>query len=155
MDGNTQKSRGVPAIVHTLLRPAFAGALAVSQFTSQRDVVFTPNTVVLVLGILIIIAGVWLFAAATRHLTRAVAEATLATSGPYRSIRHPIYTSMYLLCIGLGLMFFAWLWFFVLLLFAPLWWLEARREEEAIAALYGESYATYRSQTTMFVPGIW
>lgn len=155
MEGNTQKTRGLPAFVHTLIRPAFAGALAISQFTSQRDTIFTSNTVVLTLGILTTIAGVWLWAEAARHLTRAVAEAALATTGPYRSIRHPIYTSMYLLCIGLGLIFFAWLWFFVLLLFAPLWWFEARREEEAIGALYGESYTIYRSETTMFVPGIW
>ena len=151
----SQRMNRLSVAVRALLRPAFAALLAISQFTSRRGTIFTPNTVVLILGILITIAGVWLWAAAARHLTRAVASVTLATTGPYRTIRHPIYTSMYLICTGMGLVFFAWLWFVVLLAFAPLWRLEARREEEAIAAAYGEAYTTYRSQTAMFVPGIW
>jgi len=141
--------------VNAVLRPVFAALLAISQFTSRRGAIFTPNDVVLILGVLITVAGVWLWAAAARHLTRAVAAATLATTGPYRTIRHPIYASMYLICIGMGLVFFAWLWFAVLLAFAPLWWLEARREEEAIAAEYSEAYTAHQSQTAMFVPGIW
>jgi len=151
----SQRMNRLSVAVHALFHPAFAALLATSQFTSRRGAIFTPNAVVLILGILITIAGVWLWAAASRHLTRAVAAATLATTGPYRTIRHPIYTSMYLICTGMGLVFFAWLCFVVLLAFAPLWWLEARREEEAIAAAYGQAYTTYRSQTAMFVPRIW
>jgi protein-S-isoprenylcysteine O-methyltransferase Ste14 len=151
----SQRMNRLSVAVHAVLHPAFAALLAISQFTSRRGAIFTPNAVMLILGGLITIAGVWLWAAAARHLTRAVAATTLATTGPYRTIRHPIYASMYLICIGMGLIFFAWLWFVVLLAFAPLWWLEARREEVAIAATYGEAYATHQSQTSMFVPGIW
>jgi len=155
MSGSSQRMNKLSVAVSTVLRPGFAALLAISQFTSRRDAIFTPDIAVLILGILITVAGRWLWAAAARHLTRAVAAATLATTGPYRTIRHPIYASMYLICIGMGLVFFAWLWFVVLLLFAPLWWLEARREEEAIAARYGEAYTAHQSQTAMFVPGIW
>jgi len=154
MNKLSQRMNRLSVAMHAVLHPAFAALLAISQFTSRRSAIFTPNVVMLIFGILITIAGVWLWTAATRHLTQAVAAATLATTGPYRTIRHPIYTSMYLICTGMGLVFFAWLWFVVLLAFAPLWWLEARREEEAIAAAYGEAYTAYQSQTAMFVPGI-
>ena len=121
MNRFSQRMNRVSVTVKVLLRPAFAAFLAISQVTSRRGTIFTPDALVLTFGIPITIAGVWLWTAAARHLTRAVAAATLATTGPYRTIRHPIYTSMYLICTGMALAFFAWLWFVVLLAFAPLW----------------------------------
>lgn len=141
--------------IRAALRPAFAAALAVSQFTSRRSGILTPNVAIVALGALVALGGVWLWAEAARHLRRAQTAQIVATTGPYRVIRHPVYVSMYLISIGLGLMFFAWLWFVVLLVFAPFWWLEAKAEEREMAELYGEAYAEYRRRTAMWLPGIW
>ena len=56
---------------------------------------------------------------AVKVLLRPAFAALLAISQV--TSRHPIYTSMYLICTGMALAFFAWLWFVVLLAFAPLW----------------------------------
>jgi len=54
------------------------------------------------------------------------------------NIRHPIYTSAYILSIGLGLIFFAWFWFIVMIVFLPFWYLECREEEKDRESLIGD-----------------
>lgn len=148
-DRDERTSSGIRAA----LRPAFAAALAVSQFTSHRGSILTPNIAIAGLGALVMMGGIWLWAEAARHLHRAQAAEIVATTGPYRFVRHPVYVSMYLICIGLGLVFFAWLWFVVLLAFFPFWWLEAKAEEAVMIQLYGEAYVKYQRRTAMWLPG--
>jgi protein-S-isoprenylcysteine O-methyltransferase Ste14 len=142
------------AALHVALRPAFALGLFLSQFTSSRTSFFTANRYVLGSGAALIAAGILLWAAASNHLREAQRSGRLATSGPFRTIRHPIYLSIYVLSIGLGLLFFAWAWFLVLVVFFPFWYSECRGEEEEMEKLYGEAYAAYRARTKMFIPGL-
>jgi protein-S-isoprenylcysteine O-methyltransferase Ste14 len=78
----------------------------------------------------------------------------IAANGPYRYIRHPLYVSIYLFSIGLGLIFFAWLWFLVLVACAPLWWFECRHEERGMAERHGETWNAYQARTWMLIPGV-
>lgn len=144
-----KKEGGLGQVLHLLLRPAFALALFGSQFTSQRGSLFSANPFLLALGGATILGGLWLWAAASIHLRRADG---VAKSGPFRQVRHPIYVSIYLLSIGLGLLFFAWAWFLVLALFAPLWWIEAEREEQGMLARHGAAYRAYQARTKRFIP---
>jgi protein-S-isoprenylcysteine O-methyltransferase Ste14 len=137
------------------MRVGFALALLASQWVSGRDTVLTAHLALVVLGGVLVVAGMALWIAASLHLRRAQRASSLATRGPYRYVRHPIYLSVYLLSIGLGLMFFAWLWFLVLLVFAPLWWLECRDEEREMAARHGDAWAAYQAGTAMLIPGIY
>jgi len=88
------------------------------------------------------------------HLRKAVNAEDVVISGPFKYIRHPIYTSMYILSIGLGLIFFAWLWFIVMIIFIPFWYLECRQEEKEMIKLYGQKYIDYQKKTGMFLPRI-
>jgi protein-S-isoprenylcysteine O-methyltransferase Ste14 len=141
-------------LLHVALRPAFAVCLFLSQFISSRTSFFTDNRYVLGAGAALTAAGIALWAAAAIHLRVAQRAERVATSGPFHAIRHPIYASIYVLSIGLGLMFFAWTWFLVLVIFFPLWYRECRMEEEEMEERYGEAYATYRERTKMFIPGV-
>lgn len=145
-------------VLHAALRPALAIGLAAAQFLSgvvgNRRSVFTSSPYLLSLGVALIVAGVSLWIAASIHCQRAVRAGELATSGPFKQIRHPIYVSIYLLSAGLGLVFFTWLHFLVLAMFAPLWWLECKREEEEMRAEYSEEYVAYQRRTSMFIPGV-
>lgn len=141
------------AISHVVLRPSFAICLFLSQFTSNRDSFFTVNRYVLGGGVTLVAAAIWLWSAASIRLREVQQADQVATSGPFRVIRHPVYVSIYVLSIGLGLMFFAWTWFLVLLIFFPLWYRECRIEEEEMEARHGEVYAAYRERTKMFIPG--
>ncbi len=137
-----------------VLRPAFGLFLFLAQFTATRGTLFTANVVVLGLGIVLILASVWLLVSASQHLQRARQQNVIAQTGPYHAIRHPIYTSIYIFSAGLGCLFFAWLWFGVLLAFAPLWYLECREEERQLLGIHGQAYGDYQQRTGMFLPRV-
>jgi protein-S-isoprenylcysteine O-methyltransferase Ste14 len=139
-------------LVHVFLRPGFAICLFLSQFTSNRNSFFTDNLYMILLGVVLTIAGVSLWLVASIHLGRA--KDRIATSGPFQYIRHPIYMSIYLLTFGFGFLFFAWIWFLVMMVFIPLWWLECRDEEKQMLEKFGEEYLDYQERTKMFVPGV-
>lgn len=78
----------------------------------------------------------------------------LITSGIYRYIRHPMYSSLFF--AGIGLLFCQFsLWklvAWVLLLFTLA--LKARVEERALVLLYSE-YKSYQTNTYAFIPLLW
>lgn len=80
----------------------------------------------------------------------------VVTAGPYRLIRHPSYTGLLLVAVGLGLGLNHWLSLaaavvpsFVALL------VRIRVEEAALATALGVEYSSYAARTKRLVPGIW
>ena len=74
----------------------------------------------------------------------------LVMRGPYRFVRHPIYTGMTLAMIGSALVVPPY-WSLVLA-FVVYFTYGARREEKDLLAQFPEQYAAYRRRTKMFVP---
>jgi len=141
-------------LLHGLLRPAFGLCLFLSQFTARRGAFFTQDAYLLGLGVLFILGAAALCTAASRHLSTARNADQIATGGPFRYVRHPIYVSIYLLSLGLGLVFFARVWFAVMAAFIPWWMWECRREEREMMALHADRYLDYMSRTGMVIPRI-
>ena len=107
---------------------------------------------------LALIAGlvvVWMFRTLGRNLTDTVVtrkQHTLVTNGPYRWVRHPLYTLAALLGIASSLA--AANWFFIVaggLVFLLLA-IRTRKEEENLLARFGDDYRTYMQRTGRFVP---
>lgn len=77
----------------------------------------------------------------------------LITWGPYRHVRHPMYTAFFLLMIGMGLLSANWLigagGLGIALLIVSL---RLRREEEMMARAFGERYRQYAATTGRFLP---
>lgn len=144
----------IKKILHIALRLIFGVCLFLSQFTSNRNTFFTDNIYLLSVGVIVIFCSILIFTTASLHLQKAVNQGKIAVSGPYKYIRHPIYTSIYILTFGLGLIFFAWLWFVVMIAFLPLWYLECHKEDKEMIRLHNQEYTNYRQSTGMFVPKI-
>ena len=98
---------------------------------------------------------VWMFRTLGRNLTDTVVtrkQHTLVTTGPYRWVRHPLYTLAAMLTLAHFLA--AANWFFlaiggvVFLLLA----IRTRKEEENLIARFGEDYRKYMQRTGRFVP---
>jgi len=111
-----------------LLRPGFGGAILAAQFLSSREGFFASSVPLLVLGGLLVAAAIGLWAASTIHLSRGTKLGRLVQTGAYRVVRHPIYASVLLLGLGLGLIFFSWLHILVVVGSTPLWLLECKQE---------------------------
>ena len=148
------QSKTADKVLFVALRLGFGIFLFLSQVVSQRSSFFTPSPVLLALGVIFVLAGVLLWIGASRQLRSAELAKEIANDGPFKYVRHPIYLSMYILCIGLGLMFFTWLWFVVLAVFFPLWYLECKKEEQEMIERYGDEYIDYRQETGMLLPKV-
>lgn len=81
-------------------------------------------------------------------------KAELVMSGPYRFIRHPMYTALLLVMLGIcmtkqnPIVFLAWLLLIVIL------WIKSRLEEQYLIERWPH-YTAYREGTYRFIPLIW
>jgi protein-S-isoprenylcysteine O-methyltransferase Ste14 len=111
------------------------------------------------LGLPMAVSGLALFGWMFRHLGLNVtstsmprAKATLVTTGPYRWIRHPMYTAALLLVIAATLLTanlvvaVGGLGMFILMA------ARSRLEEQRLVEKFGAAYRTYQRQTGRFLP---
>jgi protein-S-isoprenylcysteine O-methyltransferase Ste14 len=80
-------------------------------------------------------------------------NAKLITTGPYRFIRHPMYSSLFFGMLGVVCYLSNWLnWIFLAILVVVLY-LKASKEER-LWCNHHEGYACYREGTKLFIPFI-
>jgi len=78
----------------------------------------------------------------------------LVTTGIYRYIRHPFYSSLLFLGWGIFLKNVTWIGIILAALNTALLLIAARREENENKVYFGEKYSAYMQQTRMFIPYI-
>jgi len=79
----------------------------------------------------------------------------LATEGPFRLLRHPIYMGLNLLALGTAVWVpsaVVWIAFLLMVLGSDL---RARSEETILAQAFGSTYAAYFRRTSRFIPGVY
>jgi len=105
-----------------------------------------------IISSLFIVGGFWLIAAAWPVLYRAQRAGELATTGPYKSVRHPQYVGFVLVMFGFLL---EWPTILTLAMFPVLVFMYLRlsmTEERVALAAFGERYAAYKRTTPAFFP---
>ena len=112
-------------------------------------------------GVGFLLAGslllVWTFRSLGKNLTDTVVtrqQHTLVVHGPYRWIRHPLYSSAALLIVALSLIAANWFFFAAGAALLCVLIIRTRIEEENLVARFGDSYRNYMSRTGRFVPKI-
>ena len=79
----------------------------------------------------------------------------LVTHGPYRWVRHPLYTAGIVLLVSLGVVAAsAFVLVFTLLAFAAVQALVIPREESELIVRFGVAYERYRSRTGALLPSL-
>jgi protein-S-isoprenylcysteine O-methyltransferase Ste14 len=79
----------------------------------------------------------------------------LIRSGPYRIVRHPIYSGLLLAILGTAISLGQWRGLIALAFFGSAFLLRVRIEERVMAETFGSEYARYRSQVPALIPRIW
>lgn len=81
---------------------------------------------------------------------------SIVQHGPYRWVRHPSYTGLWLIVLGFGVGAAHWLCLIVCATL-PLAGLLPRMavEEKELTRVLGDEYAAYQRRTYRLVPGIW
>jgi protein-S-isoprenylcysteine O-methyltransferase Ste14 len=79
------------------------------------------------------------------------ADQQLVTSGPYNIVRHPMYVGLILAALGALLVYATWTTVYFAA-FAPFLMMRARREEQVLAAEFGEKWAEYCRRVPALIP---
>lgn len=146
--------RPIPNGSMALVGYAFVGVFYVTlaDFRLLRD---TPQPAWwhVAAGLVVVAAAKALHYWSTSHLRRhagaaddasSTAPTSLIRTGPYRRIRHPMYTAACLEAAGLPIVFGSW-WAlaFALVVFVPLEYYRAVVEERALRDHFGDDYRAY------------
>lgn len=105
----------------------------------------------LLLGGASAVAAVFTLGSNLSPLPHPKAGTTLVTSGPYRLVRHPIYSGVLLMSLGWALVNASSLTLFYGALLTLLFDRKARREERALQAALPE-YADYQKRSKRLLP---
>jgi len=115
---------------------------------------------VTIAGIVVIVLGAalhwWSIFTLGRYLTFTVAvrsTQSIVQSGPYRFVRHPSYTAILIMLLGVGMALANWASLVAMLAGGLIGLLyRVRVEERALVEALGQPYADYMRHTKLFIP---
>lgn len=121
-----------------------------------------PNTWwIAVVGLIIHISSALLAVWARRHLGRnwsgaisAKADHELICTGPYRFLRHPIYSAMLGMFLGTALVSGALHGLLSMIIITVAYLRKIRIEEQHLRAIFGSAYDEYRRKSWALIPGV-
>ena len=116
-----------------------------------------------IVGVIAAWGGIFLRAAAFRALGRYFtfhvqtrAHQPVISTGPYRLLRHPGYTGLWLVLIGLALMCGTWIAAAATVLLPAIGFaVRIHVEEQALEANLGEAYVTFAATRKRLIPFVW
>jgi protein-S-isoprenylcysteine O-methyltransferase Ste14 len=116
--------------------------------------------ILLLISAYLVIAGVLLLKKAQKpgiarvddKLFRFEKTTELVTTGIFKYIRHPLYSSLIFLTWGIYFKHPTVIMTFVALLSSVLLWYTALRDEKECIAFFGDSYREYMKETKKFIP---
>ena len=79
------------------------------------------------------------------------ADPELVTSGPYRRVRHPIYSGIILAMVGTAIAV-SWYWVIAVVLIGAYFIFSATREERYMSGVFPDAYPAYKHTSKMLVP---
>ncbi len=78
----------------------------------------------------------------------------LVTSGPYRYVRHPMYSGGLLACIGSAIVC-GGPWIFLLVILGSLFFWRMGAEDKLLAKQFPDEYPDYKKRTKALIPFVW
>ena len=111
------------------------------------------------LGVTLIVAGLAFTVWARRHLGRnwsgtvqVKQDHQLICTGPYRFVRHPIYTGILLALLGTAIVDGPWCGILAAFIAFGSFWRKLTLEERFMRETFGATYEEYRARTAALIP---
>jgi protein-S-isoprenylcysteine O-methyltransferase Ste14 len=145
-----RRGRGAPGLIIVVF--------IVLRVVRGKETLMVHSVPLQVIGVALFIAGLALAVWARIYLGRnwgmpmtQRAEPELVTSGPYRFVRHPIYSGILLAVLGSALCT-SLFWLVALVLLGAYFIYSARVEERAMTGTFPSQYPGYMARTKMLIP---
>jgi len=123
--------------------------------------IYPPNLTIAMLGMLLTMLGVafacWARFILGRNWSSVVQvkqDHELIQRGPYRWVRHPIYTGLLLAFLGTGIAIGEWRGPICVVIVAVSFWFKLRLEERWMRENFGAAYDQYMQRTKALIPGV-
>lgn len=149
-------SHYIPLLLAILLlvSPRFAGAALSTRFLPRSVILFWIGTGLLLAGLLFTVAARRYLGGNWSSTVTLKQDHTLIRSGPYRFVRHPIYTGLLLAIFGSGVIALGeWRGLVVLALATAAFLRKIQIEERFLQEQFGDAYARYRQEVAALIPG--
>jgi protein-S-isoprenylcysteine O-methyltransferase Ste14 len=126
-----------------------------TTITIARPLLFWLGMLLLTAGIALRFYAIHVLGAFFTATVAVAPQQTVIEAGPYRLIRHPSYSGILLILLGLGLSLTNWLSLLIILGCAlPGFSYRIRVEERALLAHLGQPYEEYMQRTKRLIPFI-
>lgn len=153
----TLSSLGLQKLAHDLMHRRyrfrqFVGIafLFVLTFMGAPGKLGEPGRWLYYVGVVVTIPGMLIRLWASGHVKK---DKSLATSGPYGYVRHPLYVGNHLItfgfCLASGLWWSLPAWLVIGLIFYPG---TIKHEDEVLHRLFGQSWVDWRARTHALIP---
>lgn len=117
-----------------------------------------------IVGLLLVLSGapffLWarftlgaLYNASTSSAVQLHAHHRLIQHGPFAIVRHPIYLSYWWMLSGLLIIYRTWMPLLTLIMMLVALVKRAQREDQVLAATFGQMWQVYAKRVPMFLPG--
>jgi len=134
-------------------------SIFLSDYFATHNITPIPESFFYV-GIVLMLAGImfrqwaiWVLGRFFSTRVRIVSDHRIIMEGPYRFLRHPSYTGMLMILLGLGLASRTWLGTIIILaLFSLVIGYRIIVEENALKAEFGQEYLEYAKKTKRLFP---
>ncbi|QWT20963.1 isoprenylcysteine carboxylmethyltransferase family protein [Bacillus sp. NP157] len=166
--GNKSAVRGEPwltrvvlywlplALAFALLGPNawFRGTWLVEAFVPHTDPVFALSLVLVASGVALACWARYLLGKNWSSVVQIKQGHELIEAGPYRYIRHPIYTGLLLAFVGSALKVGDVRGIIAVAIVFVSFWRKLRMEERMLGETFGDAYVAYRGRTKALIPGV-
>jgi protein-S-isoprenylcysteine O-methyltransferase Ste14 len=113
------------------------------------------------IGLILTVAGMAFLVWARQNLGRNWSQTVsakegheLVTSGPYRCVRHPMYTGGFVACAGSAIVC-GGAWIFLLILLGTIFLWRVGAEDRLMARQFPNEFPAYRQRTKALIPFVW
>jgi protein-S-isoprenylcysteine O-methyltransferase Ste14 len=130
-----------PAFLHLRVVPDSASLLVLGMLLTWLGVAFA-------IWARVVLGRNWSSEVQVKH------DHELVVRGPYRWVRHPIYTGLLLAILGSALALGELRGVIALAIVAVSFWFKLRLEERWMGEQFGSAYRDYRRRTKALVPGL-